>query len=83
MANQPCAAPRPTGRTTTGATDDGDWPGLAAALTLGTDPDALAAEALSGTGPAEALLGSSSWLKDPRLALVPARRSADIPAAIG
>ncbi|MGW0708587.1 DUF4253 domain-containing protein [Streptomyces sp. NPDC002643] len=72
--------------------DDGEWPGLAPALTSGTDPDTLAAEAaeaLSGAGAVsgiravDALLDGPSWLKDPRLALVPARRSADIPAAIG
>ncbi|EKX60433.1 DUF4253 domain-containing protein [Streptomyces ipomoeae] len=62
------------------AAEDGDWPGLATApdaLTAAPDPDTLAAET------AEALLSAPSRLKDPRLALVPARRSADIPAAIG
>ncbi|MFF3845478.1 DUF4253 domain-containing protein [Streptomyces sp. NPDC002328] len=55
-----------------------DWPGLAPALPLTVDPGACAtqlADALSD--------GSRPWLKDPRVALVPARRSADIPAAIG
>ncbi|GHH88661.1 DUF4253 domain-containing protein [Streptomyces capitiformicae] len=65
------------------ATDeDDDWPGLAIAPdteseALATDPDTLAAEI------ADALLDAPAHLKDPRLALVPARRSADIPAAIG
>jgi hypothetical protein len=59
------------------AQEDGEWPGLATALTSGTAPDALAAEI------ADALASDPAHLKDPRLALVPARRSADIPAAIG
>ncbi|MET8857815.1 DUF4253 domain-containing protein [Streptomyces sp. NPDC004579] len=53
------------------------WPGQAAAPPLDADPDARAAEI------ADSLARSGSWLKQPRLALVPARRSADIPAAIG
>lgn len=53
------------------------WPGLAAAPRLTADPDARAAEV------ADSLLEEGSWFKEPRLALVPARRSADIPAAIG
>ncbi|MFF3615938.1 DUF4253 domain-containing protein [Streptomyces sp. NPDC002580] len=53
------------------------WPGLAAAPVPEADPDARAAEI------AEHLAGPGSWLKRPRLALVPARRSADIPAALG
>ncbi|MET7456994.1 DUF4253 domain-containing protein [Streptomyces sp. NPDC005574] len=55
------------------------WPGLApAAARFTADPDTRAAQvADSLTG------GPRSWLKEPRLALVPARRSADIPAAIG
>uniref|UniRef100_A0AAU3I140 DUF4253 domain-containing protein n=1 Tax=Streptomyces sp. NBC_01393 TaxID=2903851 RepID=A0AAU3I140_9ACTN len=53
------------------------WPGRAAATPLDADPDARAAEI------ADALAQSGSWLKQPRLALVPARRSADIPAALG
>ncbi|MDG5806616.1 DUF4253 domain-containing protein [Streptomyces ossamyceticus] len=58
----------------------GDWPGLADTAGPddgGPDPDALAAEV------ADALLAGRTRLKEPRLALVPARRSADIPAAIG
>ncbi|MFJ7969262.1 DUF4253 domain-containing protein [Streptomyces sp. NPDC096324] len=53
------------------------WPGPADATVPDADPDARAAEV------SDSLTGSGSWLKDPRLALVPARRSADIPAAIG
>ncbi|MEW2495099.1 DUF4253 domain-containing protein [Streptomyces nodosus] len=53
------------------------WPGLAAAPRREAEPGARAAEV------AEVLLGSGSWPTEPRLALVPARRSADIPAAIG
>lgn len=53
------------------------WPGLAAAGRREADPDARAAEI------ADALGDRGSWLKEPRLALVPARRSADIPAALG
>ncbi|MEU1535603.1 DUF4253 domain-containing protein [Streptomyces fagopyri] len=53
------------------------WPGLAPATEHGADPEACAAET------ADSLADSGSWLKEPRLALVPARRSADIPAAIG
>ncbi|MBC9718691.1 DUF4253 domain-containing protein [Streptomyces sp. TRM66268-LWL] len=61
------------------------WPGLAlSSLTpdgeSDCDPDANADElASSVTGPGE----DGFWLKAPRIALVPARRSADIPAAIG
>ncbi|MGW0337228.1 DUF4253 domain-containing protein [Streptomyces sp. NPDC003011] len=56
---------------------EADWPGLAPAGVLDADPDARAAEV------AESLLADGSSLKAPRCALVPARRSADIPAAIG
>ncbi|MET7884774.1 DUF4253 domain-containing protein [Streptomyces avermitilis] len=55
------------------------WPGLAAAAPLTTDADADAHAA----GTADSLTADGSWLKEPRLALVPARRSADIPAALG
>ena len=58
-----------------------EWPGLAPATEPGqeqaADPDVLAATL------ADSLTESVSWLKEPHLALVPARRSADIPAAIG
>ncbi|WP_060883738.1 DUF4253 domain-containing protein [Streptomyces caniscabiei] len=63
--------------------EDPDWPGLAeapaqtSAKARTPDPDTRAAET------ADTLVEASPWLKDPRLALVPARRSADIPAAIG
>ena len=62
------------------AADDEEWPGLADAPAPFSDmaPDAVAA------GIADSLLdGSGTALTDFRLALVPARRSADIPAAIG
>ncbi|MBT1096775.1 DUF4253 domain-containing protein [Streptomyces sp. Tu102] len=63
-----------------------EWPGLA---DVGADPDSGA-----GSGSAEDpdavamdiaddLVASGGLLEEPRLALVPARRSADIPAAIG
>jgi len=54
-----------------------EWPGLAPAVDPGTDPDARAAEI------ADSLADGGSLVKEPRLALVPARRSADIPAAMG
>ncbi|MEU9183885.1 DUF4253 domain-containing protein [Streptomyces sp. NPDC048484] len=57
--------------------EDTDWPGLAAAGTPDADPDARAAEVT------DALVGGASPLKEARIALVPARRSADIPAALG
>ncbi|MER5475662.1 DUF4253 domain-containing protein [Streptomyces sp. NPDC002734] len=53
------------------------WQGLAPATTPGADPDAEAAET------ADFVADGVPWLHDPRPALVPARRSADIPAAIG
>jgi hypothetical protein len=55
----------------------GEWPGPAGPLPLTADPDARATEV------ADSLAGGRPWLKEPHLALVPARRSADIPAAIG
>ncbi|MEH0428234.1 DUF4253 domain-containing protein [Streptomyces stelliscabiei] len=61
-------------------TEDPDWPGLTGAPApdrFPADPDTIAATT------ADALVEDPSRLKDPRLALVPARRSADIPAAIG
>ncbi|MFF3489451.1 DUF4253 domain-containing protein [Streptomyces sp. NPDC002701] len=57
--------------------EDADWPGPAATGEPEADPDARAAEVT------DTLVGDASPLKDPRLALVPARRSADIPAAVG
>ncbi|MCI3278943.1 DUF4253 domain-containing protein [Streptomyces cylindrosporus] len=61
------------------AEEDADWPGLADTPYTETDsePDSVASDIV------ESLLDGSGPLKDPRLALVPARRSADIPAAIG
>ncbi|MFJ5310012.1 DUF4253 domain-containing protein [Streptomyces sp. NPDC088350] len=59
-------------------TEEGDeWPGLAEPLTLAADPDERAAEV------ADSLADGRPGFKAPHLALVPARRSADIPAAIG
>ncbi|WAU79015.1 DUF4253 domain-containing protein [Streptomyces sp. Qhu-G9] len=57
--------------------EDADWPGLASAGEPAADPDARAAEVT------DALLGGTGRLEEARLALVPARRSADIPAALG
>ncbi|MFD5740666.1 DUF4253 domain-containing protein [Streptomyces massasporeus] len=53
------------------------WPGPADAAPGDQDPDTVA------IGTVDALLDDGGPLKDPRLALVPARRSADIPTAIG
>ncbi|MFD7818494.1 DUF4253 domain-containing protein [Streptomyces sp. NPDC059785] len=53
------------------------WPGLAPAGPGSADPDARAAAV------ADSLTGPDSWLEAPRAALVPARRSADVPAALG
>ncbi len=55
------------------------WPGLApAAPSLAIEPGACAAQV------ADSLTsGAHAWPKEPHLALVPARRSADIPAAVG
>ncbi|MFI9563362.1 DUF4253 domain-containing protein [Streptomyces rishiriensis] len=55
-----------------------EWPGLAPAASPTATADARAGQV------ADSLTdGSRAWLKEPHLALVPARRSADIPAAIG
>ncbi|MFD9001775.1 DUF4253 domain-containing protein [Streptomyces sp. NPDC059582] len=54
-----------------------EWPGLSAPLTRTADPDTRAAEV------ADSLAEERTSLREPHLALVPARRSADIPAAIG
>ena len=59
------------------AAEDDEWPGLADALPDTADPDATAADVV------ESLLAGGRPLRDPHLALVPARRSADIPTAIG
>ncbi|MFI6083344.1 DUF4253 domain-containing protein [Streptomyces sp. NPDC051217] len=58
-------------------TEDEEWPGLAPARESSTDPDVEAAEVAS------ILTDEGSWMHGARVALVPARRSADIPAAIG
>lgn len=61
------------------AAEDEEWPGLGeGGPVLTASPQVRAAEvadAVSAQCP--------SWFRDPHLALVPARRSADIPAAIG
>ncbi|KOV70714.1 DUF4253 domain-containing protein [Streptomyces sp. MMG1121] len=55
-----------------------EWPGLAPAAHLAADPDTRAAQV------ADALeSGRDALIEEAHLALVPARRSADIPAAIG
>ncbi|MFD3505541.1 DUF4253 domain-containing protein [Streptomyces sp. NPDC058678] len=61
------------------AADGEEWPGPAGEpeTSRAADPDTVAAE-IAGT-----LLEPGGPYKDPRLALVPARRSADIPTAIG
>ncbi|MFF4837360.1 DUF4253 domain-containing protein [Streptomyces sp. NPDC001315] len=59
------------------AAAEDEWPGLTAPLTRTADPDTRAAEV------ADSLADDRAWFKEPHLALVPARRSADIPAAIG
>ncbi|WP_329314016.1 DUF4253 domain-containing protein [Streptomyces sp. NBC_01262] len=56
--------------------DEESWPGLAPAQETSADPDDRAAEVASS-------FIEEKWSKDFRAALVPARRSADIPAAIG
>lgn len=72
------------------AAQDETWPGLAPATIGTTDADAGTG---TGTGTqqadtlaaqlADSFLAPGSSYKEPRLALVPARRSADVPAAIG
>lgn len=60
------------------AAEGEEWPGPAAALTLASDPGARAAQV------ADSLADEGgSCFSAPHLALVPARRSADIPAAVG
>ncbi|WP_086728529.1 DUF4253 domain-containing protein [Streptomyces carpinensis] len=54
-----------------------EWPGPAERRALTVDPDKRAAEV------ADSLAEGSPWFKEPHLALVPARRSADVPTAIG
>ncbi|WP_200303918.1 DUF4253 domain-containing protein [Streptomyces adelaidensis] len=76
LATAPTSA-IPTSYAPTSATPTADAPTSATPTAAAPDPDALAAEL------ADTLAQAPSWLKEPRLALVPARRSADIPAAIG
>ncbi|MET9960483.1 DUF4253 domain-containing protein [Streptomyces sp. NPDC006326] len=57
-----------------------DWPGLAES---GAVAASAAPEVRAGRTADALAAGRSSWFRDPHLALVPARRSADIPAAIG
>ncbi|MCX4764101.1 DUF4253 domain-containing protein [Streptomyces sp. NBC_01275] len=59
------------------ATQGEEWPGLAEPTTLTADPDARATEI------ADALSEGPPGFKEPHLALVSARRSADIPASVG
>ncbi|MGW3035492.1 DUF4253 domain-containing protein [Streptomyces sp. NPDC001178] len=61
------------------AEDGADWPGPAVGrlVAAGADPESVASAVV------DSLLDGGGPLKEPRLALVPARRSADIPAAIG
>ncbi|MFI1169678.1 DUF4253 domain-containing protein [Streptomyces sp. NPDC020801] len=59
------------------AAEGEEWPGLADRRSPTVDPAVRAAEV------ADSLTGSPTWFRKPHLALVPARRSADIPAAIG
>ncbi|MFJ8793214.1 DUF4253 domain-containing protein [Streptomyces sp. NPDC102462] len=60
-----------------------DWPGLAPAGSLTVEPGICAARVADLLSGADAGGRAHAALKDPHLALVPARRSADIPAAIG
>ncbi|MFE7276185.1 DUF4253 domain-containing protein [Streptomyces sp. NPDC057623] len=60
------------------AEEDADWPGLAAeGADAAQDPESVASDVV------DSLLDGRGPLKDPRLALVPARRSADVPTSIG
>ncbi|MDH6623923.1 hypothetical protein M2271_001715 [Streptomyces sp. LBL] len=71
------------------AAEGDEWPGLADSPepAPGRDSDSDTGDSDTGdavaTDIARSLLDDGGPLKDPRLALVPARRSADIPAAIG
>ncbi|MGN9761672.1 DUF4253 domain-containing protein [Streptomyces sp. SD31] len=75
------------------AEEDVDWPGLVDTerTDAATDPEDAATGAEDAAGDPESvacdvvdsLLDGRGPLKEPRLALVPARRSADIPTAIG
>ncbi|KUL22494.1 DUF4253 domain-containing protein [Streptomyces regalis] len=68
------------------AQEDADWPGLADTerAEAATDPEDAATDPESvASDVVDSLLDGHGPFKDPRLALVPARRSADIPTAIG
>ncbi|MGW4730003.1 DUF4253 domain-containing protein [Streptomyces shenzhenensis] len=60
-----------------------DWPGLAPAGSLTVEPGVCAARIADRLSGADGGGRPYAGFKDPHLALVPARRSADIPAAIG
>ncbi|MGV9569948.1 DUF4253 domain-containing protein [Streptomyces nigra] len=61
-----------------------EWPGLTdATAAADPDPDAPDDPDAVAMGIVDDLVESDGLLEDPRLALVPARRSADVPAAIG
>ncbi|MFF4748272.1 DUF4253 domain-containing protein [Streptomyces sp. NPDC002514] len=65
------------------ASAEADWPGFAPAGSLTVEPGACAAQVADLLSGADAGGRAPAGFKDPHLALVPARRSADIPAAIG
>ncbi|MYW16204.1 DUF4253 domain-containing protein [Streptomyces sp. SID486] len=58
-----------------------DWPGLAPAGVQTADPETRAAQVADAVNRDPGTW--AEWIEEPHLALVPARRSADIPAAIG
>ncbi|MFF8725731.1 DUF4253 domain-containing protein [Streptomyces sp. NPDC015171] len=58
-----------------------EWPGLAAPGVLSADPELRAAQVADELNRDRSTW--AEWVEEPYLALVPARRSADIPAAIG
>ncbi|MFE9901187.1 DUF4253 domain-containing protein [Streptomyces achromogenes] len=58
-----------------------EWPGLASSGVPNADPDTRAATVADALHRDPARW--AEWIEEPHLALVPARRSADIPAAIG
>ncbi|MFE9608254.1 DUF4253 domain-containing protein [Streptomyces sp. NPDC006012] len=66
-----------------GASGEADWPGFAPAGSLTVEPGSCAAQVADLLSGADAGGRAPAGFKDPHLALVPARRSADIPAAIG
>ncbi|GAA2772231.1 DUF4253 domain-containing protein [Streptomyces rameus] len=58
-----------------------EWPGLAPAGVLAADPATRAAQVADAVNRDPGTW--AEWIEEPHLALVPARRSSDIPAAIG